>query len=74
MIETQPEAGQSRLTLLKSGLKDGDQLTCSVTNAATQLHHDPHQRNLTTQVTIRVHSKFVLCPIPVIYVLGSVFG
>ncbi|TPP58362.1 putative nephrin [Fasciola gigantica] len=56
MIETQPETGQSRLTLLKSGLKDGDQLMCSVTNAATQLHHDPHQRNLSTHVTIRVHT------------------
>ncbi|VDP66381.1 unnamed protein product [Echinostoma caproni] len=56
VIETQSETGQSRLTLLKSGLKDGDQLMCSVTNAATQLHHDPHQRNLTTHVTIRVHT------------------
>ncbi|CAH8547458.1 unnamed protein product [Dicrocoelium dendriticum] len=57
IIQTQNERGESRISLLKAGLRDGDHLMCSVTNAATQLHHDVHQRNLTTAVTIRVHSK-----------------
>ncbi|KAA3672460.1 uncharacterized protein DEA37_0001673, partial [Paragonimus westermani] len=56
IIETHPQKEESRLSILKSGLNDGDQLVCSVTNAATQMHHDPQQHNLTTWVTIRIHT------------------
>ncbi|KAF6778616.1 hypothetical protein AHF37_01827 [Paragonimus kellicotti] len=56
IIETNPQKEESRLSILKSGLNDGDQLVCSVTNAATQMHHDPQQHNLTTWVIIRIHT------------------
>ncbi|CAL8095078.1 unnamed protein product [Calicophoron daubneyi] len=55
-IETKPGTEQSSLSLLKTGLKDGDQLVCSVNNAATLLHHDVQQRNLTTYATVRIHT------------------
>ncbi|CAH8503026.1 unnamed protein product [Heterobilharzia americana] len=56
LISVENVGDQSTLSLLKAGLEDGDEIVCSVSNAATQMHHDVIRRNLSVAVTIDVHT------------------
>ncbi|VDP97504.1 unnamed protein product [Trichobilharzia regenti] len=57
-ISVENDGDQSTLSILKAGLEDGDEIMCSVSNAATQVHHDILKRNLSTAVTVDIHSKW----------------
>nr|CAH8841295.1 unnamed protein product [Trichobilharzia regenti] len=55
-ISVENDGDQSTLSILKAGLEDGDEIMCSVSNAATQVHHDVLKRNLSTAVTVDIHT------------------
>ncbi|VDP87742.1 unnamed protein product [Schistosoma mattheei] len=56
IINNQENDEQSSLSILKAGLEDGDEIVCSVSNAATQINHDPMKRNLSITITVEVHT------------------
>ncbi|VDP76889.1 unnamed protein product [Schistosoma curassoni] len=55
IINNKENDEQSSLSILKAGLEDGDEIVCSVSNAATQINHDPMKRNLSITITVEVH-------------------
>lgn len=60
IINNKENDEQSSLSILKAGLEDGDEIVCSVSNAATQINHDPMKRNLSITITVEVHSELMI--------------
>ncbi|CAH8517406.1 nephrosis 1, congenital, Finnish type (nephrin), variant 2 [Schistosoma haematobium] len=56
VINNKENDEQSSLSILKAGLEDGDEIVCSVSNAATQINHDPMKRNLSITIIVEVHT------------------
>ncbi|CAH8477795.1 unnamed protein product [Schistosoma turkestanicum] len=56
IITVEENGEQSTMSILKAGLEDGNEIVCSVSNAATQINHDPMKRNLSVAITVDVHT------------------
>lgn len=59
-IATNVGDDRSLLTLLKSTLRTGDNLTCEVSNNATLIRKDQTARTLRTTILVDVHGEYKL--------------